>query len=115
MPAQVREEAGAKLRRFCDKVLALHNGEEYRLEFTFRGMSATLFEFRPPWAPHVLGPEWTKIPIAQFRYDPGTAIWTLYWADRNSRWREDFESNPSSKLDDLLADVEEDPTGVYWG
>ncbi len=78
-------------------------------------MGVTLYELRPPWASHALGPEWTKMPIAQFRYNPAFALWTLYCCDRNSRWHEDYEIGPSQELDELIAEVEEDATGIYWG
>lgn len=53
--------------------------------------------------------------IAQLRNDPDSRFWALYWRDRNNRWHEDYEIEPSRNLDDLLSEVQEDPTGVYWG
>jgi len=41
--------------------------------------------------------------------------WYLYWMDRNSRWHEYLGIEPSSNLDRLLEEVEEDPTGIFWG
>ncbi len=68
----------------------------------------------PPWQPQ-LDPEWTKIPVAQFRYAVESSLWTVYWADRNSRWREDYETQPSHNLEDLIAEVADDVTGISWG
>lgn len=114
LPLVIKEIAAAKLQASCERRIPNHLGSEIRLEFAFRGMSVTLYELRPPWHP-MLGPQWTKMPVAQFRYDAGSGLWTLYWADRNSRWREDYEAESSRKLDDLIAEVEHDATGVYWG
>ena len=40
---------------------------------------------------------------------------TLYAADRNSRWFEYWDFDPSRDFADLLAEVEADPTGIFWG
>jgi len=42
-------------------------------------------------------------------------MWRLYWADRNSRWHEYVEAGPTYELEDLLREVDEDPTGIFWG
>lgn len=55
------------------------------------------------------------MPIAQFRYDVGSDRWTLYWPDRNSRWHLDDNVDPSPDIATLLAEVDRDPTGIYWG
>lgn len=47
---------------------------------------------------------------AQLRYDPASHDWTLYWADRNSRWHRYDDIDP-----DLLNEINDDPTCVFWG
>lgn len=42
-------------------------------------------------------------------------MWTLYYADRNSKWHLYYEIEPSADFDDLLREVDEDPTGIFWG
>jgi len=41
--------------------------------------------------------------------------WTLYWADRNSRFQRYWECDPSSHVRDLLAEIDDDPTYIFWG
>ena len=55
-----------------------------RLEATARGNVVTVAECRPPWQGEP--GEWTRMNIAQLRYEPTSTRWTLYWADGNSRW-----------------------------
>lgn len=39
----------------------------------------------------------------------------LYWSDRNKRWHEDEGLAPVKNLDLILAELDRDPTGIYWG
>lgn len=115
LPPLVRRLAEAKIRTFCRKRAPAEIGDELRLEFGFRGHAVTIYELRSPWAPHVMDPEWMKVPVAQFRYDDASRLWTLYFCDRSSRWHPCDEIPPSTKLDDLIAEVDEDATGIFWG
>jgi hypothetical protein len=53
--------------------------------------------------------------IAQFRFDPSTGQWTLYCADRNSKWHKYLDVEPTSRFDTLLEEVNKDPTGIFFG
>jgi hypothetical protein len=108
------ELAVAKVKRFCDERIPAHARDEVRLETSVRGNSVTITELRPPWAEWI-GPEWTRMKIAQFRLDPADGMWRLYWADRNERWSECWDVEPSPSIDPLLREVDEDPTAVFWG
>jgi hypothetical protein len=55
------------------------------------------------------------MPIAQFRFDPETGKWTLYYADRNSKWHEYTDIEATSHFDELLKGVDSDPTGIFFG
>jgi len=54
---------------------------------------------------------WTEMPIAQFEYDLGTKVWSLYAYNRNDKRK------PYSKgaLEQLIQEVDKDPTGIFWG
>jgi hypothetical protein len=92
---------------------------EVQLEVAFRGNTATIFERRPPFLssfiPASRNEEWTRLSVAQFRYDTATRRWALYCADRNSRWHVYDDLDPSERLEDLIAEVDADPTGIFWG
>jgi hypothetical protein len=53
--------------------------------------------------------------IAQLRYDSETATWSLYCCDRNERWFLYFDIEPSRDVRPLLNEIDEDPTGIFWG
>jgi Protein of unknown function (DUF3024) len=108
------ELAVAKVKRFCDERVPPHALHQVRLEFGVRGNSITIFERRAPWAGW-LRPEWSRMKMAQFRFDPSDARWRLYWSDRNERWHELWDVEPSPSIHPLLQEVAQDPTAVFWG
>lgn len=85
-----------------------------RLDVVVRGATITIYDARPPWDP-AMGPDWAQVTVAQFRFDASHGLWSLYWADRNSRWHLYEDVEPSSNIVDLLEEVDEDPTGIFFG
>lgn len=112
LPEIVRRRAEQLLTNFCRSRVPDHVRDQYRLEFGVRANSVTLYECRAPWRP---GQPWSRQPSAQFRFDPGQLAWTLYWADRNGRWHPYDDVPPTPDLADLLAEVNADPTGIFFG
>jgi hypothetical protein len=115
LPELVRRQAERELAAYCEHRVPASVRDQVRLEYEFRGNSATIIERRVPWHPALEGESWTRMPIAQLRYDPERGRWTLFWPDRNTRWHEDDGVSPAKTLAPLLAEVDEDPTGIYWG
>jgi hypothetical protein len=74
----------------------------------------TIVERRAPWRQD-LGPEWTSFPIAQLRYTIAEKSWTLYWRDRNLRFHVYDLHAPSNRVEDLLNELDRDPTCIFWG
>ncbi len=76
--------------------------------------SAVLHDFRDSWS-NLIGPDWTSTNVAQLRYDERSDRWTLYAADRNSRWFPYDDVGLSRDVGPLLAEIDEDPTAIFWG
>jgi hypothetical protein len=106
------EVAVARVRRFCAQRIPPEAREEVRLEVEARGQTVTIVEVRPPW--QGAGP-WTRMKIAQLRYDAATRMWTLYASDRNGRWHRFSAAPPAEQLDGLLEEIDADSTGIFWG
>ena len=101
----------ARIRRFCADRVPAHVREEIRIEAEVRGERVSIFECRPPWHPEIT--EWSRTPVAQLRY--GTKErWTLYGADRNGRWHR-YDMVEPGLAQSLLAEIDADPTGIFWG
>lgn len=49
------------------------------------------------------------------RYAAKSATWTLYWSDRNDRWHRYELIGPTADIRTLLDEVDQDPTGIFWG
>jgi hypothetical protein len=50
--------------------------------------------------------------------DPGrksTGLWLLYWRDRDLRFHEYDRAPATVSVEDLLAEVDLDPTAIFWG
>ena len=112
LPDTTRRAAEKALDAFCAKRIPADLPDQVRLGYRFRGDSATLLEEREALgAPGV----WVDIVVAQFRFSSRTKQWTLYCADRNSRWNEYIDTEPTHDLEALLKEVDRDPTGIFWG
>ena len=51
--------------------------------------------------------------VAQLRYDSG--LWTLFCSDSNDRWWLYDETSPAPHVGPLLAAIDDDATGIFWG
>ncbi len=113
MPIPELEQAKVTrlLDAFCQKV---PEAIRQQLEYVYRIERSTvlLLERRPHFrnaARH------TEHSIAKFVYSPKVGGWSLRWRDRNAKWHQydGFENRPHFR--DLLREVEDDPTAIFFG
>jgi hypothetical protein len=96
----------------------LSSAPEYRGEMSFevdgtpRGL--TVFECRPPWS-DLIGPELTRGPIARFSYVKTRNEWTVYRADRNSKFQRYWDAEPTQRVGELLYEIDPDRGCIFWG
>lgn len=88
--------------------------DQMRVEVDVTPRGLTILECRPPWSGDY-GPEWTRSPIARMAYAANRNEWTLYWADRNSNFHRYDCLESTSIVSDLLAEIDHDPTCIFWG
>ena len=113
LPILVKTLAEKKLKEYCENKIPVHVRDKVTLAYKFRGNSVTIFESRSPWRADIK--EWSSMSIAKLRYNVKTGDWTLYCADRNSKWHEYYDIEPTKNIDALLKEIDEDPTGIFWG
>jgi hypothetical protein len=88
--------------------------DKVRMEVDTTPSSVTILECRPPWnAPR--DPNWTRHPVARLRYVQSTKLWTLYWSDRNLKFHRYDRVEPTPTIQNLLDEIDADPTAIFWG
>ena len=95
--------------RLVEQFCAERATADIRLEIETRGSTMTIVERRPPWTGDG---DWTSQPIAQLREARGE--WSLYWPRHTGRWQP-YEGAPATDVAGLLAEIEADHDGVFWG
>ena len=58
---------------------------------------------------------WTMSDITRVRYSKAYATLTLYWRDRNEKWRIYDPTPPTPDFEVMLQEIKSDPTGIFWG
>jgi hypothetical protein len=114
VPELVRRSAVRQLREYCERRVPPRARHQVRLEVVDQGNTLTIVERRAPWRPD-LGPEWSSHGVARFRYEPRPGKWSLFWVDRHGRWHRYKLAEPAVEIGSLLAEVERDPTNIFWG
>jgi Protein of unknown function (DUF3024) len=106
-----RARITALLTEFCDRV-PHRVRHQLRHGFTIAGTAVELFEERP----HYLQKDrWIHEPVAKFRFVATRELWQLYCMRRDLKWHR-YELLPAAGTFEILfREVEEDPTGIFWG
>lgn len=113
LPDLVRALIEKKVGEYCKEKVPPHVLDKLNISYNIRGDSVTIFENRAPWSPDIK--EWASMPVAQIRYDNKTGAWTLYCSDRNDKWHKYPGIEPTRNIDELLSEIDKDPTGIFWG
>jgi len=112
LPPLVRQLVDIKFKNYCLNKIPQEHRDKIKILYRIRGNHVTLIESRPSYFDPT---QWSELKVAQFRYNIDNQNWTLYCADRNERWHMYMEINSSDNIDDLINEVDEDPTGIFWG
>ncbi len=113
LPPDVRQKAESKLAAYCAERVPFRVRDQVRVTYGFRGNSATIFEERPYFRDR--DADWTRHPVAQLRHQPDSDTWALYWRRASGRWHRFDPFKLTSDLDDVLAAVDANPYGIFWG
>ncbi|WP_250557260.1 DUF3024 domain-containing protein [Pseudonocardia lacus] len=103
-----------RVRRWCAARVPERVRDQVRVECDVEPRHLTVVECRPKWAAEADG-EWLRAPVARFRFTKKTGLWTLHWRDRNLRFHRYDALPPTGDIGALLAELEADPTALFWG
>jgi hypothetical protein len=101
-----------KLSKYCMSRFWEHASERANLSIQIKGAEVILIKTRPDSQDRI---KWTDYPVAKFRFDNEKNQWLLYSFDKNNRWLLYDLIQPSTDFDDLLKELDRDPTGIFWG
>jgi hypothetical protein len=113
LPEIKRAEAERDLKKFCSEFVPPDYRNQIRHTYKIRGNDITLIEERPPW--NGVGTEWTRMPIARFRYEPDCNGWSVSWQRANGRWLYCDWLGESARFGEILAAVERNDHAVFFG
>ena len=107
-------------RRRVDRIFAQHcktlETPEHRatrqLRYRLEGNWVTLIEYR---ASDDNRSEWIKRQAAQFRFDLQKRTWAVYVTDELGSWVRYEPIDDSDDLEDLLEQLQGQPTAIVWG
>ena len=112
IPTAELEHVSKVLEAYAEAKIPHHVRDQVQLGYRIEGVHVFLLERRPGWDQ----PEpWTELEVAKFRYYVNRGEWVLSWADRNVKWHRYDLIPPSRIFEDLLDEVERDPTCIFWG
>lgn len=104
----------ARVRRWADGRVPERARRQVQVEIETSDRAVTIVERRAPWRQDI-GPEWSRFPIARLRYTKSRGLWTLYWRDRNLKFHRYDLIDPTPDISALLAEIDRDPTAIFWG
>ena len=103
----------ARVQRWCRARVPDHVRDQVRVEADLAERHLTIVECRPPRRPaSVLNGHGS---IARLRYTKATRLWSLYWRDRSLKFHAYDRVPASASVEELLAEVDRDPTAIFWG
>jgi hypothetical protein len=111
IPELTRRRAERLLQRLIDRRVPERFRDEIHMSFEVQGNKVTLFEDRPVWR---MPGQWTHGKVAQFRYDPISERWSLFWSNRHEKWLR-YPQRPVLDIATLIKEVDTDPSGAFWG
>lgn len=107
----------ARIEKYCADASSPEHADIARIECEVNGNAVTIVE-ASRMSPE-RGGDWLRVPAARLRYNQTAGEWTLYCFDRNSKakrydlWDPDFVQPGTVK--EILAEIEADPTFIFWG
>jgi len=113
LPVLTQHIAQTKLNAYCQQKIPAAVRDQVRLELEFEGNQVTLVETRPSFRDPT---QWTRLAVARFRFNAASGTWSLDCPNLRGKggWRS-YPVQPGRDLDKLIAVLDLDASGVFWG
>ena len=86
--------------------------DQTRITYKVINHSVEVYEQGPGWKKPE---EWTNMGIAKFLYARTTRKWKLYWMKQDLKWHLYEPLSESTTIDRLVAEVDKDSHGAFFG
>jgi hypothetical protein len=103
----------ARIRKWCASRVTGEAAKQVRVIGLVDGLRVVIAEERPVWNGAEGGP-WESYPLARLTYVASSRTWKLEVSAEGDRFRK-YPELPSGSLDEVLTEIDEDPTFVFWG
>lgn len=112
LPETTRHRIQETLATYCVERVPERLRHEIKLGYQIRTTAVTLYQERLADSGG-----WVKLVVAQLRYNANFDHWKLYCSNRRSlgRWHRYDLAPPAPSIEPLLAEIDHDPTGIFWG
>ena len=108
----ISQEEMQQLSAYCEKLTAPAARHNISYGCKTRRSSVVIEATRPA----MLGKKGTHTEaIAKLVKNRETQVWELLWLDGNLRWRHFIPNRLAKRVATLIAEVERDQYGVFWG
>jgi hypothetical protein len=100
------------LARFCRRRSPAHARDQVRTEYRVKGHEVLIVEVRVVWDDPT---RWTELGVAKLKSNRETGVWKLYWQRASLKWQAYEPLAESRDLAVLVAEVDRDPHGCFFG
>ena len=89
-----------------------HIRDKLRYEYKIENHDVILYEIRPRWDKP---DEQTEMPCAKLKFVRSQNVWKLFWHRANMKWYAYDPCKSSRDLAELIAEIDTDPHGCFFG
>ena len=96
----------------CNKKAPEAIRDQLRYEYKIENQDVILYEIRPRWDKP---DEQTGMPCAKLKFVRSQNVWKLFWHRANMKWYAYGPLKSSRDLSELIAEIDTDPHGCFFG
>ena len=96
----------------CKKRVPESIRDKLRYEYKIEKQDVILFEIRPRWNKP---DEQIELPCAKLKFVRSQNVWKLFWQRANMKWHAYGPLKSSRNLTELIAEIDTDPYGCFFG
>ncbi|MDO8389067.1 MAG: DUF3024 domain-containing protein [Actinomycetota bacterium] len=97
------------VRRWAEALTPAEVRDRSRAEVELAPRSLTIYESS------LMGDQWIRVSVARLGWSGPSKLWTLYRFDSNSKAHRYEFLEPRKRVTDLLDEIDDDPTFIFWG